>query len=600
MTIKNKLYLALSFLTVVILLLGSVGSYYLVRLARVSEAIIKDNYRTLDYMQFVQQGFDAIQYNIVKPGPLSLEELNDAKALIHRNIGLQLQNITVAGEKQISQELQDKFEKFTKKLDLFLQHPDMDYYHSQLSPAIMNMEEQSRIIYKLNEQTMLDRNETAKDTADQVVVYMSALGIGASIIAFLFLFGFPSYIANPIRSFNNAIKEIAKGNYRLKLQVKSNDEFGQLAGSFNFMAAKLEEYENSSLARLLLEKRRLDEIIDQMHEGILGLNEKKEIIFANKRILKLIGWSREALLGKYAPDIAVHNSLVQDLIADLLIDPRILEEDQFKLVKIFEDEKEKMFSKHVVDILNNPSNKERAMIGHVVILSDVTEFAEKDLAKTQLMATLSHELKTPSAAIELSLNLLKNNKVGALNEEQLALVKTIEENNGRIRNMIREVLDVARIESGVIDLKRVPVNPTALIDQASDQVESFLKDKNISIVKEVASNLPDIKVDPHKTVWALNNFLVNAIRFSPANETILIKAERQQTEVIISVVDKGQGISKENQEKIFKKFNRINGITEGTGLGLAISKEFVEAMGGSIGVHSQEGKGASFWVKFPF
>ena len=127
-----------------------------------------------------------------------------------------------------------------------------------------------------------------------------------------------------------------------------------------------------------------------------------------------------------------------------------------------------------------------------------------------------------------------------------------------------------------------------------------MKEKNLKIAEDVPDGLPKILVDPHKTTWILNNFLTNAIRYTPVNSSIRVLAELTDKMVRVKVIDAGPGISAENQSKIFKKFSRVSDDqSEGTGLGLAISKEFIEAMGGNIGVNSKFGEGAEFWVDVP-
>ncbi len=603
MKIRLKLALSLIFLFVIILCLGGVGSYYLQWLAKDSRAIIKDNYRSLVYMQNLDKALDQL-LNILPTmvsGEETLYDLDSAQQLFTQNMRLQLQNLTEPGEQQLSETLDNGYGKLKEQMSVYLEEPELDFYVSQLIPGIVALKEQIDAIYVLNEATLLQKNEQANQTAEKVVLYMAIFGSSAVVIGFLFMVGIPVYISRPISRFNDAILEIARGNYKVQLPVKAKDEFGQLAKSFNTMAAKLEEYEHSQYARILYEKKRIDAIANQMQDAIIGLDENKMILFINQRALKLLGLNKAQIMGKYAPDIAVTNRLMQHLIAELMIGFEDWEEKKYRSVKIVEDNRQKLFSKNIIDITGKPTGESReVLIGHVIILTDVTDFAEKDLAKTHFMATLSHELKTPSAAIEMSANLLKNDKVGSLNTEQETLIHTIKENNDRIQRIIREILDLSKIENGFIDIVKAEASPDQLIRMALQGVRLFLEEKALTIQERYPQQLPAISVDPHKTVWVLNNFLTNAIRYSPQQGHIIVHAEATESHVLISVIDHGPGISRENQKRIFKKFSRIaEDQTKGTGLGLAISKEFIEAMGGSIGVKSEEGKGATFWIKFP-
>jgi len=231
-------------------------------------------------------------------------------------------------------------------------------------------------------------------------------------------------------------------------------------------------------------------------------------------------------------------------------------------------------------------------------MDDVTDFIQKDVRKTQFMATLSHELKTPVAAIEMSTDLLASLKVGQLNEEQKGYVDKINEQASRIRRMVNEILDLSKIESGTIDFEMEPIGVGILVTEAIQTVQPFLKYGNIHIEKQVAENLPSIKVDSHKVLWTLNNFLTNAIRYTPKEGTIGVSAFVRNGMVHIEVSDNGPGINAKDQQRIFEKYVRLNKSEKGgTGLGLAISKEFIKAMGGEIGVRSKENEGATFWIR---
>ena len=146
------------------------------------------------------------------------------------------------------------------------------------------------------------------------------------------------------------------------------------------------------------------------------------------------------------------------------------------------------------------------------------------------------------------------------------------------------------------DLENVEVS--FLVQEAIETIKPFLNHKNITIETQISDNLPPINVDSHKVLWTLNNFLTNAIRYTPNDGTIKVVAFFKNKSIGIEVTDNGPGINIRDQKRIFEKYVRINKNEKGgTGLGLAISKEFIEAMGGSIGVRSEENKGATFWVK---
>ncbi|WP_057938001.1 HAMP domain-containing histidine kinase [Algoriphagus resistens] len=596
MKVKYKLFFSLLFLFGVIILLGSFGSYYLRWLAKDSAAIMQDNYRTLMYLRDIEHQLDELQLKVLDKA-FSEAEAQQIFDPIKQAIRLQHVNVTESGEKKLTKELSDNLEKLE---GLYLAGASSTAAtNDQILAMIYQIKIQTGSIYSINEETMLHKNELAGTTASNAVLYMNIFTGASILVALVFIIALPIYISRPLKTFAVAIKEISKGNYKVNIPLHSKDEYGKLAGLFNLMAAKLDKFEDSNLAKLINEQKRLNAVINHMDEAILGLDECKKVIFANDHCLKLLSLDRDQIMGEYAPKLAADNQLMESLIQELMIDFMPFEEKIYPPVTIIDNHKERLFAKNIINVVGRlEEDKKEGLMGHVIVLTDITDFTEKDKAKTHFIATLSHELKTPVSAILMSTNLLRNTKTGSLAPSQVELVETIENNSERIRRMINEVLDISKIESGTIDVNLTVESPDNLIDKAVEGVSLFLKDKGLEITHLSEANLPAVTVDAHKLVWVLNNLLTNAIRYAPEGSTIQLKTAQKGKFLEIGVIDQGQGIAVENQKKIFRKFSRLkNSDDSGTGLGLAISKEFIEAMGGSIGVESEEGKGASFWIR---
>ncbi|MCB0677467.1 MAG: PAS domain-containing sensor histidine kinase, partial [Saprospiraceae bacterium] len=237
---------------------------------------------------------------------------------------------------------------------------------------------------------------------------------------------------------------------------------------------------------------------------------------------------------------------------------------------------------------------------YVIILKNVTELKEQDLAKTNFMATLSHELKTPISAIDMSLGLLRDERIGQLNEDQKDLATTIQQNSERLLKMVNEILDISRIETGQLQIQEEPADPAEIVLKAVEGTKTFFAEKGVRIQQHIADDLPSLLVDVPKTTGVLINFLTNAVRYSPENDFVRIAVVRRNGSIEFSVSDNGPGISREEQARIFKRFRRAkDDKTKGTGLGLSISKEFIEQQGGRIWVKSQVGKGSTFGFSLP-
>ena len=166
--------------------------------------------------------------------------------------------------------------------------------------------------------------------------YITMLGTMCFLLSFTFVMNFPGMIANPIAELAVGIREIANRNYRSRLNFKANDEFGEVASAFNEMAQRLDDYENSNISKLMFEKKRIDTIINNMRDAIIGLDEKNKVLFANTVAIQLLGINTRDLIGQYAPDVALHNDLFRNLL---------VKEENDKLLKIYADNKESYFQR---------------------------------------------------------------------------------------------------------------------------------------------------------------------------------------------------------------------------------------------------------------
>jgi signal transduction histidine kinase len=179
-------------------------------------------------------------------------------------------------------------------------------------------------------------------------------------------------------------------------------------------------------------------------------------------------------------------------------------------------------------------------------------------------------------------------------------VQSLKNDNQRLLRILSELLDLTQVEAGRIQLNIQPVPPVEIIDKAESSVANVAKEKNIVIKRDLEQNPGNNLADQEKTVWVLNNFLTNAIRYSPENSEVIIRSSKKGNQVELGIHDHGIGINPNYQQKIFDRFFRVPGTTKkGSGLGLAISKELVESMGGQVGLHSEEGKGSYFYLRLP-
>lgn len=584
MTIKAKISLGLAFLFTIILTLGGLAAFYLNELSSDSQAILKDNYISLQYVSGMQKAL--LDYN---RDPNALARFNDA---LHK----QELNVTEEGEQEVTDALRRNFNSLKT-------NPGDTLAIERLQTSLLQLDD-------INRQAMLRKNSTAEKTATDALLLLAVVGTVFFLITLSFVINFPGYIARPVRELTRGIREITSRNFEERLHFRSSDEFGELARSFNSMAQKLDEYEHSNLAKLLFEKKRIDTLIQLMNDGIIGLDEKKKILFANPIACRLLGVEEAKLVGRYAPDIASVNDLMRTLIQDLMTEHLLstARTDANGLLKIYDPGadgkgKESYFNKQIHEVTVAPTGDSEAKpAGWVIVLENITSFKELDQAKTNFIATVSHELKTPISSIKLSLKLLDDARVGQLNDEQKQLIAHVRDDADRLLSITGELVNMAQVESGQIQLKIENVAPTAIVQYATNALQVSASQKHIVFRIDAPASLPLVKADPDKVSWVLVNFLSNAVRHSPEDNPIEVAVRPVGKLVEFSVRDYGAGIRPEHRDRIFDRYFRApgsSGQSSGTGLGLAISKEFIESMGGEVGLQTTITDGAAFYFRLP-
>lgn len=555
-TVKKKIRLGTLFLFLLVLLSCGVGIFNLVHLKNDSTRILKNNYESLDYGHDMQEILDSTTINNPSFYPFD--------SILH----LQEENITEPGEKEATAAMRRYFR----------------LYQSGDKKAVPALRSAIHQVLELNMEAIKIKNEKANTTADKALMYISFLATTVFLIGFTFSYNFPSIVTGPINSLTDGIQQIARKNYQHRIHLERKDEFGQMADAFNEMAERLEYFENSNLNKIIFEKTRAESVINSLKEASIGIDRNDVLLFANNQALQLLGMQAGDIVGKHAADVSKRNDLFRFLLD---------EQGNFPF-KIVVDNRENYFTKETLDISQEGASSK------VIVLRNITSFKELDVAKTNLIATISHELKTPLASSDFSLKLLGDERVSRLSPEQKELIGHLKQDNQRMLRILSELLNMSQVEAGKIQLNITETTPESIMDAAVDAVLNTAKEKNIVIKKNYGKGLGNVKADSDKTTWVLNNFLINAIKYSSEENSIIVKIRKLENTIEFSVSDLGPGIARDYLSKIFDRFFKVPGTkSAGTGLGLAISKEFIEAQEGQIWVKSEIGAGSTFGFNLP-
>jgi len=559
LNVKNKIRLGILFLFLLLVLTGGLSIYYMSKLKAEANNILRDNYESLYYGHTMQQQLNSFEAAYGQSVKLFEDALNQEQ-----------NNITEKGEKQAADSVK--------------------FYFSKLKAGdtargnIKTLQNEIQKILSLNMNAISIKNEKARATADRaltIIIFLSSL---VFLIAFTFLLNFPSVVTTPIRQLTTAIKAIGDKNYQHRIHIDNKDEFGKLADAFNEMAEKLQYFESSNLNKMMFEKNRAEAVINSLKDASIGIDKNNTILFANHQALQLLGLKPEDIVGKSVNDISLTNDLFRFLVENETSSP-------FKVVM---DNRENFFAKEVIDVTQGETKNK------VIVLKNITSYKELDVAKTNFIATISHELKTPLASSDFSLKLLEDERVSKLSQGQKELIENLKEDNKRMLKILSELLNMSQVEAGRIQLNIKSVYPGEIIENAIKAVAVSAKEKEIVIKDASAKSLPSIQADADKTTWVLNNFLTNAIKYSFNQSSVEVSAEQKSEGLVFSVTDHGPGIDKEYLPRLFERYFQVPGSKEkGTGLGLAISKEFIEAQHGHIWVESEIAKGSTFFFSLP-
>jgi signal transduction histidine kinase len=605
--LKNKLLFGFGFLFFMIILLWIIGGYFIYDLSNRSAAMLKENYQTVESTRHLIQSIDELKNQQIKYFLDQRQLFSDSiyfqnKNTFNKHLSDAQNNITEVGEQLIIEQLTLTYTSYLNTFEQLkkVNPPDSQNIFQTLIPEYTAARNLILDLWDMNMDAIGAKNRLLKSTAHRAFVIISLIGTFCFIISALFFFRYPRNIARPIGELIRGITQIANRNYSQRLNFQSNDELGELANAFNSMAAKLDEYEHSNVSELVFEKKRIDTIINNMKDAIIGLNDKNEIIFSNTYACSLLQMKEPALIGKQATELALNNPVFNLLLHDFF-EKKPTDFKEFKPIRMVLNDKVRYFTREILEVNITKTGESRPIqAGYVIVLKNVTRYLEQDEAKTNFIATISHELKTPISSLKLNLKLLDDSRIGQLNQEQLDIVKALKSETNKMLTLTSELLDLAQVESGNIQLNLQTISPLKILEYIKETTENTAKTKQITLEFNTKPSLSKITADYEKTAWVLINLINNAILYSPSGKTVHVSVAQNEREVIFAVKDFGQGIEPQYLELIFQKFFRVPNTREkGTGMGLAIAKEFITKQNGKIWAESVPSQGSTFLFSLP-
>lgn len=464
---------------------------------------------------------------------------------------------------------------------------------AELRPAAQQVRHAAQQIIDMNLTDMEAGRGAAREMTRRAQRTMHLLALGGIALAAALVLWAGLVALRPLRSIEQATRQIARGDLELTVPIRAQDEIGQLARAFNDMAAQLREFKRIDHEKLLRTQRTTQLAIDSLPDAVALIEPRGHLELVNETARRLFA-------------LQPGNSVV-DLPSPWLSDlhQQAMEakgpqrpSELAAAVQIEDDGVVRWFLPRTFPILDDA----RRVIGSTIMLADVTELRRLDEIKNHLLATAAHELKTPLTSIRMAVHLVAEERVGTLNERQAGLLSAAMTDSDRLHRIVETLLDIDRIRSGAAIIHLEPIVAQNLALACIEPLKERIERAGIDLCMMLPPEPVMIRADLKRMQHVFANVIDNAIRFTAAGGSIAVSVRGVgDTAAQFSIADTGRGIPDHLQSRVFERFFRAPGQSgdSGSGLGLAIVREIVEAHGGKVWLESREGRGTSVQFVLP-
>jgi PAS domain S-box-containing protein len=608
-SLRTRLTLTQAPILVVLVSISIAGAVLLYRLGGLTEKILRENYDSVIYMVDLNEALERIDssFQLALAGEESKarQQFDDGWKVYNENLQREQRNITELGEADLVSRLTQLSEKYRQDGEAFYKTPAKEaerrhaYFGAEVGlhqgfEAIRGVSNQVR---QLNQGSMEAANRQAGSSARKSLTTLGLVLAAGIAVSLGLVWRTVRAILVPVREITQSATAIGQGNLDQVVPVTTRDELGQLASAFNSMARQLRDYRETSFSRLLRAQRTSQATIDAFPDPVMVVDPQRHVEMANPAARRLFGVVPAAGAESSAPAWEPPPPLREPLNAAIMSQQSYLPEGFENAIVIRSDGCERFLLPHVLPI-NDPYGN---TLGAAILLHDITRFRLLDQVKTDLVATVSHELKTPLTGLRLALHLLLEESLGALTPKQTELLVDARENAEVLLARINRLLDMTRLSSGGQQLDLTPQAPATILQSVVQANAPRAKDKEIALAVDAAADLPEVGIDADRFGHALNNLVDNALNYTERGGKVILAARAGADGVTFVVSDSGKGIPAQHLPHIFERFYRIPGMSKegGTGLGLAIAREIVIAHGGEITCESPPGGGAIFTILLP-
>jgi NtrC-family two-component system sensor histidine kinase KinB len=596
-TLRIKLLVGLTPLLAIMVGLGLWAVYMLDHLGGRIDVILRENYESVLAAEGMKEALErmdsAALIALSGRDDRARRQFQENQPHFQANLEKERHNVTVEGEQELADRLAALYATFLRKSEAFYalpaQPPELrsEFYFGELLPTFNDIKSTADRVLDINQKSMKREDFKARQAAAQSKRVMILALLGSAAIAAAIALVLSRSILEPIRAVTVGARGLARGNLDQVVAATTRDELGELAQAFNTMARTIREFRQAGTVRLLRAQKTAQATIDSFPDPVVVIDTDGVVERANPAARRILGVTPAAadFPVPWTPPVQLRSALADALGGRSGESPAGLEH----AVPFRDDGQERYFLPRVLSIRGDQDES----LGAALVLSDVTKFRLVDQLKSDMVSTVSHELKTPLTSIQMAVHLLLEEVVGPLTTKQVELLMAARQDSDRLLAMVNDLLDLTRIEQGRMKLVPDSIETGGLMNGAVERSSLQARDGGIVLEVDAGTGLPPVLADRDRIDHVFDNLINNALQHTDRGGRIRLTARADQGFVRFTVEDTGEGIAEEHLPQIFQKFYRVPGgrHRQGTGLGLTIVQEIILAHGGQISISSRPGVG---------